>query len=71
VAEALGLRTAAFLAPIGALVAATALWFSPVRHLRTLPAEPIHGAPRLPGAAEATGAAGAAGDVARDEPIGG
>ena len=42
-AEAVGLRAAAFLAPLGGLVAAAALWWSPVRHLRTLPAGPLHG----------------------------
>ncbi|HEX5578140.1 MAG TPA: hypothetical protein VFY43_00550, partial [Candidatus Limnocylindria bacterium] len=62
-AEAVGLRNAAFLAPIGALAAAAFLWFSPVRTLRTLPAEPVHGLPASP--AEAMLAA------ARDEPIGG
>jgi MFS family permease len=64
-AEALGLRTAAFLAPIGALVAAAVLWLSPVRHLRVLPAEPIHGLPDL------AAAAAIAGREARDEPVGG
>jgi predicted MFS family arabinose efflux permease len=64
-AEALGLRTAAFLAPIGALVAAAVLWLSPVRHLRVLPAEPIHGLPDLAAAAAIVGR------EARDEPVGG
>jgi MFS family permease len=64
-AEAIGLRNAAFLAPLGALLAAGALWFSPVRSLRTLPAEPMHGPPALVRAAEAVVETG------RDEPIGG
>ncbi|HEX2194123.1 MAG TPA: MFS transporter [Candidatus Limnocylindria bacterium] len=64
-AEAIGLRNAAFLAPLGALVAAGALWFSPVRGLRTLPAEPAHGLPPLAAAAEAVVV------TSRDEPIGG
>lgn len=41
-AEFLGLRTAAFLAPLGALAGAWILWASPVRHLRAMPAhEPV------------------------------
>jgi len=36
VAEAIGLRGAAFLAPIGALLGAVAIWFSPVRGLRAI-----------------------------------
>ena len=41
VAEALGLRAAAFLAPIGALLGAAAIWASPVRTLRRIdPVEP-------------------------------
>ncbi|MEO5965883.1 MAG: MFS transporter, partial [Candidatus Limnocylindrales bacterium] len=35
-AEVIGLRGAAFLAPIGALLGAAAIWFSPVRHLRRI-----------------------------------
>ena len=64
-AEAIGLRGAAFLAPIGALTAAGVLWFSPVRRLRTLPLEPVHGVPPLLVAAKAVVA------TSRDEPIGG
>jgi MFS family permease len=63
-AEAIGLRNAAFLAPLGALVAAGALWFSPVRHLRALPAEPVHGPPALRAAEVVV-------ESSRDEPIGG
>ncbi|MES1239547.1 MAG: MFS transporter, partial [Chloroflexota bacterium] len=35
-AEALGLRVATILAPLGALLGATAIWLSPVRRLRTI-----------------------------------
>ncbi len=64
-AEAVGLRAALFVAPAGALLAAAALWFSPARSLRSLPAEPLHGRPLL------VGAAGAVLETSRDEPIGG
>jgi hypothetical protein len=64
-AEAVGLRAAAFLAPVGALVAAAALWFSPARSLRTLPTEPLHGATPLARAAAVVA------ETSRDEPIGG
>jgi hypothetical protein len=36
-AEAIGLRATAFLAPLGALLAAAILYWSPVRYLRDLP----------------------------------
>ena len=36
-AETIGLRATAWLAPIGGLVAAAVLWFSPVRQLVRLP----------------------------------
>lgn len=36
-AESIGLRAAAWLAPFGGVVGAVVLWFSPVRGLRTLP----------------------------------
>jgi MFS family permease len=36
-AEAIGLRATAWLAPVGGLVAAAILWFSPIRTLITLP----------------------------------
>ena len=36
-AEAIGLRATSWLAPLGGLVGAGILWFSPVRHLLTLP----------------------------------
>ena len=39
-AEVIGLRATAWLAPLGGLVGAAVLWFSPVRHLRTLPERP-------------------------------
>ncbi|HEX6129810.1 MAG TPA: MFS transporter [Candidatus Limnocylindria bacterium] len=64
-AEAIGLRNAAFLAPLGALAAAAALFFSPARTLRALPGEPLHGIPPLVEAAEAVV------EVSRHEPIGG
>jgi MFS family permease len=64
-AEAVGLRAAAFLAPLGGLVAAAALWLSPARRLRTLPSEPVHGLPTLPAAAAIVA------ERSRDEPIGG
>jgi MFS family permease len=63
-AEVIGLRNAAFLAPLGALAAAGALWFSPVRQLRELPSEPLHGPPALR-------AAEAVVEFSRDEPLGG
>ncbi len=36
-AEAIGLRATSWLAPLGGLLGAAILWFSPVRHLITLP----------------------------------
>ena len=36
-AEAIGLRATSWLAPLGGLVGAAILWFSPVRHLLVLP----------------------------------
>ena len=36
-AEAIGLRATSWLAPVGGLVGAGILWFSPVRHLIVLP----------------------------------
>ena len=36
-AEVIGLRATAFLAPVGGLLAAAVLWWSPVRVLRVLP----------------------------------
>jgi hypothetical protein len=36
-AEVIGLRATAFLAPVGALLAAAVLYWSPVRTLRELP----------------------------------
>jgi MFS family permease len=64
-AEAIGLRNALFIAPIGAALAAMALWLSPVRSLRVLPIEPVHG----PGPLVA--AAAAASEATRDQPVGG
>jgi Na+/melibiose symporter-like transporter len=62
-AEMFGLRQAAFLAPIGALIAAAALWFSPVRALRSLPAQPLHGSPSV--------VAGWVAEVNEERPVGG
>jgi MFS family permease len=64
-AEAIGLRGALFVGPIGAALAAAALWFSPVRSLRDLPREPMHGPPPLLAAAQA------ASEASRDQPVGG
>ena len=64
-AEAVGLRAAAFVGPLGGLIAAAALWLSPVRSLRTLPVEPLHGAAPLAQAAAVVV------ESSRDEPIGG
>ena len=36
-AEAIGLRATSWLAPVGGLLGAAILWFSPVRHLLVLP----------------------------------
>jgi len=45
-AEVIGLRATAWLGPLGGLVGAVVLWFSPVRHLIVLPAA-IGDVPRL------------------------
>jgi predicted MFS family arabinose efflux permease len=58
-AEVIGLRTTAFLAPLGGVVAAAILWWSPVRHLRDLPVLDR----RTPAEVVA--------DTERDQPIGG
>jgi hypothetical protein len=65
-AEAIGLRATAILAPIGGLIGAAILFAGPVRRLI-----------RLPGAPSETGPSGAASvaevmvEIGRDEPIGG
>ena len=41
-AEVIGLRATAFLAPLGGVAATAVLWWSPVRVLRELPAAPDH-----------------------------
>ncbi len=46
-AEAIGLRTTSWLAPLGGLLGAAILWFSPVRHLIVLPSRAEGGPPRL------------------------
>jgi hypothetical protein len=43
-AEAIGLRATSWLAPLGGLLGAAILWFSPVRHLIVLPT-PVGGGP--------------------------
>ena len=58
-AEVIGLRATAFLAPIGGVVAAAVLWWSPVRTLRDLPA------------ADERTAAQIVVDSERDQPVGG
>jgi len=58
-AEVIGLRATAFLAPIGGVVAAAVLWWSPVRTLRDLPA------------ADERTAAEIVADAERDQPVGG
>jgi predicted MFS family arabinose efflux permease len=58
-AEVIGLRATAFLAPLGGVVAAAILWWSPVRHLRDLPVLDR----RTPAEVVA--------DTERDQPIGG
>jgi MFS family permease len=57
-AEAIGLRATAFLAPLGGVLAAAILWRSPVRALRTLPA------------ADQRTVAEVAVDSERDQPVG-
>ena len=44
-AEVIGLRATSWLAPLGGLLGAAILWFSPVRHLISLPARPEGEAP--------------------------
>ena len=46
-AEVVGLRATSWLAPLGGLLGAAILWFSPVRHLLVLPAA-IGGGPTAP-----------------------
>jgi predicted MFS family arabinose efflux permease len=58
-AEVIGLRATAFLAPLGGVVAAGVLWWSPVRILRDLPA------------ADKRTAAEVVVDSERDRPVGG
>jgi len=45
-AEAIGLRATAWLAPLGGLVGAAILWASPVRRMMTLPPPAEGGEPR-------------------------
>ena len=57
-AEVIGLRATAFLAPLGGLIAAAVLWWSPVRTLRELPAADARTATEVVAASE------------RDQPVG-
>jgi len=57
-AEVIGLRAVAFLAPIGGLLGAAVLWWSPVRTLRDLPVRDDRSAAQV------------ALDVERDQPVG-
>lgn len=57
-AEVIGLRAVAFLAPIGGLLGAAILWWSPVRTLRDLPIRDDRSAAQV------------AADVERDQPVG-
>ena len=57
-AEVIGLRATSFLAPLGGLLAAAILYWSPVRTLRDLSAY------------DARSAAQAANDAERDQPVG-
>lgn len=67
-AESIGLRATSWLAPLGGLVAAAILWFSPVRGLLVLPERPDDRPDRPGPLAEAAAAAVLA---ERDQPIGG
>lgn len=68
-AEAIGLRATAWLAPLGGLAGAAILWVSPVRSLRSvaLP-EPV---PGLGGTGTLADAAAVVVEVERDQPVGG
>jgi MFS family permease len=61
-AEVIGLRATSWLAPLGGVVGAAILWFSPVRHLRVLPDTSTRGTPGTP--------AEMAVDAERDQPVG-
>jgi MFS family permease len=63
-AEVIGLRATAWLAPLGGLLAAGILWASPVRALKVLPEEPG-------GETTLEDAAAAALTAERDQPVGG
>ena len=58
-AEVIGLRATAFLAPLGGVIAAAVLWWSPVRRLRDLPI------------LDRRTAAEIVADAERDQPVGG
>jgi predicted MFS family arabinose efflux permease len=61
--EVIGLRATAFLAPLGGVMAAAVLWWSPVRHLRDLPDSPT--------ASSALSSAEGRLDPEPDRPVGG
>lgn len=67
-AEAIGLRATAWLAPLGAVLAAIILWASPVRGLVALPGQPRDEAAE---GESALAAAAAAAVSERDQPVGG
>lgn len=68
-AEAIGLRATAWLAPLGGLAGAAILWVSPVRSLRSVAVpEPVPGAG---GAGALADAAAVVVEVERDQPVGG
>jgi len=68
-AEEIGLRATAWLAPLGGLLAAGILWVSPVRGLVALPGQPRDETPE--GQTALTAAAAAAVSAERDQPVGG
>ena len=68
-AEVIGLRATAWLAPLGGLLAAGILWASPVRALRVLPEQARHDAAE--GETALGAAAAAAVSAERDQPVGG
>ena len=68
-AEVIGLRATAWLAPLGGLAGAAILWASPVRMLKTLIAPPPESDSSRPGALAV--AAAVMVEVERDQPVGG
>jgi MFS family permease len=68
-AEVIGLRATAWLAPLGGLLAAFILWASPVRALRVLPEQAHDDA--VEGETALAAAAAAVVSAERDQPVGG